>query len=205
MVSTISISLTKPRYSECKDVPCSILLAKPVPEVQSPLLSPQVQVLEIPVSFPVRQRAAASNDRASCALASLHPLPLAGPRARGGLARPALSRLQPAHSSVSSWRSPQARRAPSTSNTYTALVRTEGTEDEELQDKKANRRPSVALGALQISLQAEPQGNKSLSSPRTAPEPPKAAQPPGRAPERAQPARPHTLRWQRPGQVKDIE
>ncbi|XP_056343317.1 AN1-type zinc finger protein 3 isoform X1 [Oenanthe melanoleuca] len=69
---------------------------------------------------------------------------------------------------------PQARRTPSTLNTYTASFRTEGTEDEHLQDKKAITRANAALGPLQTSFQAEPKGSKSLSSPCPGrpPEPP---------------------------------
>lgn len=153
-------------------------------------------MLEIPLSFPVRQRAAASNDRARCALPSL-PYLTSGSSRRTGPA-------QPAHSSVSSrskWCLPQARRAPSTSNTHTALFRTEGKENEHLQVKKAKRRPNVALGALQTSLLRSPKG----TSPCPHPAPHRSPlEPPSLRGELPSAQSPGTPRWQRPGEVKAI-
>lgn len=126
-------------------------MAKPVPEVQSPLLSPQVQMLEIPLSFPVRQRAAASNDRARCALPSL-PYLTSCRSQRMGPEQPAFS--QPTapcpHAANGVYHrrgDPRVRQKPT--RLYFGLRETE---DERLQNKKGNRRPNVALGALQTSL-----------------------------------------------------
>lgn len=75
-------SQTAARYSECKSVSCSRPFAKPVPKVQSPLLSPQVQKLETPLSFPARQMATASNRLrivSAVLCPACHRLPLPGP------------------------------------------------------------------------------------------------------------------------------
>lgn len=158
--------------SECKAVTRSILLAKPVAEVQSLLLSPQVQVLEIPLSFPVRQRAAARDARARCVLPSLPSL--TSRRSQG------MGPEQPAPSSLSSRQTP--------ARLYFGLRETE---DGHLQNKKANRKAKRRGSPGLPPSGAQREQLPVLTLPRTGA--PRATQPLGRAPERAQPAQPrHT-------------